>query len=95
MIIEIQLTTDHFMRGIRNQLRSRSFCYTKELHLNEATIGSILAMNGLLIAAIEMVLVYKLENRRPTVIYVTIGAFLMGFAFLLLKQKSRLLPRLN
>jgi predicted MFS family arabinose efflux permease len=59
--------------------------YKNELQLNEATIGWILAMNGLLIAAIEMVLVYKLENRRTSLVYIVAGAMLMGFAFLLLE----------
>jgi MFS family permease len=58
--------------------------YKSELHLNEATIGWILAMNGLLIAAIEMVLVYKLENRRSSLLYITTGAFFMGCSFLFL-----------
>jgi predicted MFS family arabinose efflux permease len=59
--------------------------YKTELRLNEASIGWILAMNGLLIAAIEMVLVYKLENRRHTLLYITTGALLMGFSFLFLE----------
>lgn len=58
--------------------------YKTELHLNEATIGWILAMNGLLIAAVEMVLVYKLENRRHSLLYISIGALLMGSSFLFL-----------
>ena len=58
--------------------------YKSELRLNEATIGWILAMNGLLIAAIEMVLVYKLENRRSSLLYITTGSLLMGVAFLAL-----------
>ncbi|MDQ3277340.1 MAG: MFS transporter, partial [Bacteroidota bacterium] len=59
--------------------------YKTSLGLNEATIGWILAMNGLLIAAIEMVLVYKLENRRNSLLYITTGALLMGFSFLFLE----------
>ncbi|WP_121354389.1 MDR family MFS transporter [Flavisolibacter nicotianae] len=58
--------------------------YKTELNLNEATIGWILAMNGLLIAAIEMVLVYKLENRRSSLLYIMTGSLLMGAAFLAL-----------
>ena len=58
--------------------------YKTVLRLNEAAIGWILAMNGLLIAAIEMVLVYKLENRRNSLLYITTGAMLMGFSFLFL-----------
>lgn len=58
--------------------------YKTVLQLNEATIGWILAMNGLLIAAIEMVLVYKLENRNHSLLYILTGAFLMGSSFLFL-----------
>lgn len=58
--------------------------YKESLHLNEASIGLLLAMNGLLIAAIEMVLVYKLENRRSSLLYIMAGSFLMGASFLIL-----------
>ncbi|HYK57178.1 MAG TPA: MFS transporter, partial [Flavisolibacter sp.] len=62
-----------------------------QLHLNEATIGWILALNGLIIAAVEMILVYKLENRRNAVLYMTLGAFLIGFSFLILNVSSAML----
>lgn len=58
--------------------------YKTELHLNEATIGWILAMNGLIIAAIEMVLVYKLEKKSHSLIYVMTGALLISISFLFL-----------
>ena len=54
-------------------------------YYNEATIGWILAMNGLLIAAIEMVLVYKLEGRKHTLTYLMTGALLIAFSFLSLE----------
>lgn len=56
--------------------------YKSEMHLNEAVIGWILAMNGLLIAAIEMVLVYKLEGRRASLTYIMTGAALIAVSFL-------------
>ena len=59
--------------------------YKTEMQLNEATIGWILAMNGLLIAAIEMVLVYKLEGRKHTLTYLMTGALLIAFSFLSLE----------
>ncbi len=58
--------------------------YKDNLHLNEKVIGWLLAMNGLIIAAIEMVLVYKLENRRNGIFYMMSGSFLIGAAFLML-----------
>ncbi len=56
--------------------------YKIQMHLNEAVIGWILAMNGLLIAAIEMVLVYKLDGRRPSLTYIMTGAALIALSFL-------------
>ena len=38
MIIDLQITADHFMQGIRNQFRSRSFCFNKELPLGADTV---------------------------------------------------------
>lgn len=59
--------------------------YFKEvLHLNEAVIGGLLAMNGLIIVLVEMVLVYKLENRRNVMIYIISGSFMIGLAYLTL-----------
>ena len=58
--------------------------YKEQLHLNEATIGWLLAMNGLIIVLVEMVLVYKLENRSNVIIYLTTGAFMIGASFLFL-----------
>jgi MFS family permease len=65
--------------------------YKEQLHLNEATIGSLLAMNGLIIVLVEMVLVYKLENRRNAVIYMMAGALFIGSAFLILNISPLLL----
>jgi len=64
--------------------------YKEQLHLNEAAIGWILALNGLIIAAVEMVLVYKLENKGDAVLYMMAGAFLIGVSFLVLDLSSAL-----
>jgi predicted MFS family arabinose efflux permease len=58
--------------------------FKQKLHLTENIIGAVLALNGLIIAFVEMVLVYKLENRRNAVIYMTLGAFFIGLSFLML-----------
>lgn len=69
--------------------------YNQELKLSKATIGMILALNGFLIALIEMVLVYKLENRRHHLNYIIIGAFLMGTSFLSLTIPGQLIVALT
>lgn len=56
----------------------------KNLHLSEPYIGLLMALNGIIIAMIEMVLVYKLEGKRKSMVYITAGVTLAGLSFLLL-----------
>ena len=56
----------------------------KELHLSEPYIGLLMAINGIIIAVIEMVLVYKLEGKRESMVYITAGVALAGISFWLL-----------
>ena len=58
--------------------------YKTELHLSEFFIGINMAFNGLLIAFFEMIIVFKLEGRRPPVQYMAAGTFLMGISYLVL-----------
>ncbi len=56
--------------------------YFKEgLHINEFWIGVLMAMNGIIIAIFEMVIVFKLEGRRPYLRLMGYGAVLMGISF--------------
>lgn len=57
--------------------------YRKVLHLREDTIGLIMAMNGLLIAVFEMVIVFRLEGKRNVLSYISIGTVLIALSFLL------------
>jgi predicted MFS family arabinose efflux permease len=56
----------------------------RELHFSEPFIGLLLATNGILIALVEMVLIYKLEGKRKNTAYITVGVFVAGISFLLL-----------
>lgn len=58
--------------------------FSAHLHFSEPLIGFLLAMNGVIIAVVEMVLIYKLEGRRKNIEYISIGIFLCGLAFLML-----------
>jgi predicted MFS family arabinose efflux permease len=58
--------------------------YKQEVYLSEAAIGWVLASNGLIIALVEMVLVYKLENKQTSMMYMVWGTFGIGLALLLL-----------
>jgi predicted MFS family arabinose efflux permease len=58
--------------------------FKKDLHLSEPYIGFLMAINGIIIALVEMVLVYKLEGKRKSMVYITSGVALVGLSFLLL-----------
>ena len=58
--------------------------FKNNLHLSEPSIGFLMAINGVIIALIEMVLVYKLEGKRKSTVYITAGVALVGFSFLFL-----------
>lgn len=55
--------------------------YKDVVHINESLIGVILGMNGLIIAIVEMLLVYKIEGKRPPTFYISIGALFIGLSY--------------
>lgn len=58
--------------------------FKKELRLSEPYIGMLMAINGVIIALIEMVLVYTLERKRKPIFYIATGVTLVGLSFWLL-----------
>ena len=58
--------------------------FYNELHFSKSLIGTILAVNGIIIAVIEMVIIYKLEGKRKEIYYISLGVFLCGLSFLML-----------
>lgn len=52
-----------------------------QLHLSEQSIGILMAINGLLIATIEMVIVYKLEARQKPLLFIKYGVWLIGLSY--------------
>ena len=58
--------------------------YRQEAGLSEPGIGLILGFNGLIVFAIEMVLVYAIENRFALQRIIVTGVLLCGMSFLIL-----------
>jgi len=58
--------------------------YKIDWHFNERFIGFLLALNGLLIALVEMVLIHNLEGKRPGLVYIIAGILIGGFSFVLI-----------
>ena len=57
--------------------------YRQELHLTESFIGLTMALNGLIIAFTEMVLIHNLEGRRHILQYITLGVLMVGCSFMI------------
>lgn len=55
-----------------------------EWHINEASIGFILGMNGVIVAIFEMVLVARWENKRSAFSYIVGGVLLTASAYILM-----------
>ena len=60
--------------------------FSKELHFSKPFIGILMAANGIIIALVEMVLIYKLEGKRNNMTYISMGVFIVGLSFLLLNM---------
>ncbi len=58
--------------------------YKQFRHLNEFFIGLLMALNGILIALIEMVIVFKMEGRKENLFYISNGILVVGISYLLL-----------
>lgn len=59
--------------------------YFKEvMHLEEWAIGLNMSVNGILIALVEMVMVYRLDGKMPNLAFVARGAMMVCFSYMLL-----------
>ena len=57
--------------------------FKQHWHLNEAVIGLLMGLNGVIIALFEMVLINKIENKRSAVHYIVLGVGVVGVSFAL------------
>lgn len=60
--------------------------FKENFKLSVFFIGIIMAMNGLIISFFEMIMVFKLEGRRPSLHYISGGMLLVSISFLLLNS---------
>ncbi len=61
-----------------------SIFYKNEAMLSEGQIGGLLALNGLIVATVEMVMIYKIEKKWNVFGWIFLGAFLVLISYLLL-----------
>ncbi|MDO3644189.1 MFS transporter [Mucilaginibacter sp. L3T2-6] len=58
--------------------------YKLNWHFSERFIGTLMALNGILIGVVEMLLVHNLEGKRHGLIYVVAGVLMGALGFILL-----------
>ncbi|MBS1763575.1 MAG: MFS transporter [Bacteroidetes bacterium] len=56
--------------------------YYKTMQLNETQIGYLMALNGIMVAAIEMIMIYKIEGKTSVFNFIALGAALLLVAYL-------------
>lgn len=55
--------------------------FRDDMHLNERYIGLLMAINGIIIVAIEMVLIYTLEQKKKNMFYIILGTVLCAMSY--------------
>ena len=58
--------------------------FKEEWHIDELAIGIIMGLNGAVIALFEMIMINKIEKRRPPMFFIIIGAVFFASSYLLL-----------
>ncbi|MBY0535405.1 MAG: MFS transporter [Chitinophagaceae bacterium] len=58
--------------------------FRNDMHYSERFIGLLGTVNGLIIAFIEMVLIFQIEGKRRNTYFITRGVLICGLAYLLL-----------
>lgn len=76
LILAAMFTTCFFM-----MFRVVPVFYKEVWHLNEAVIGLILGINGLVIALLEMVMLSKIENKKSPMFYIVLGVIIVSLSF--------------
>ena len=58
--------------------------FKEQLRLSVWFIGIIMALNGLIIAVFEMITIFALEGKRPSLHYISAGVILVAISFIIL-----------
>jgi predicted MFS family arabinose efflux permease len=58
--------------------------FKEKWHFDEFVIGLILALNGIVIAAFEMIMISSIEKKRSGIFYIIVGVVLIACSYVLL-----------
>ena len=67
--------------------------FRDNLHLSERYIGLMMALNGIIIVALEMILIYSFEGKRKNLVFITFGVIICAASYfsLLIPGNSKLI----
>lgn len=61
--------------------------YKEHFHLSVFFIGIVMMVNGIIISIFEMIIIFKLEGKRPLLHFISSGVILIGIAYLMLNTQ--------
>ncbi len=82
--IQFILLTTIFITCAFLMFRVVPIFFKEQWHINEFAIGMIIGLNGAIIALFEMIMINKIEKKRPPMFFIIIGALFFATSYLLL-----------
>jgi predicted MFS family arabinose efflux permease len=82
--VKFLILTTIFNTSFFTMFRIAPLFFKEKWHFDEFVIGLILALNGIVIAAFEMIMISTIEKKRSGIFYIIIGVVLIAFSYVLL-----------
>jgi predicted MFS family arabinose efflux permease len=82
--VRFMIITTFFNTSFFTMFRIAPLFFKEQWHFDEFIIGIILALNGIVIAALEMIMISTIEKKRSGIFYIIVGVLLIAVSFALL-----------
>jgi predicted MFS family arabinose efflux permease len=82
--VKFLILTTIFNTSFFTMFRIAPLFFKEKWHFDEFVIGIILALNGIVIAAFEMIMISSIEKKRAGIFYIILGVILIAMSYLFL-----------
>jgi predicted MFS family arabinose efflux permease len=82
--VKFLILTTIFNTSFFTMFRIAPLFFKERWHFDEFLIGIILALNGIIIAAFEMIMISSIEKRRSGIYYIIVGVILIACSYVML-----------
>lgn len=82
--LKFLMLTTIFNTSFFTMFRIAPLFFKEKWHFDEFVIGLILALNGIVIAAFEMIMISSIEKKRSGIFYIIVGVVLIACSYVLL-----------